>query len=299
MIQILGLHKAFDGFPAVTDLHLHVKQGSIYGLIGTNGSGKTTVLNHLAGVLKQDSGTITIKGEPVFDNEPLKRSIGYIPDDLHFFSSYNLKEASGYFRHLYPLWNPKRFSHMTEQFQLSLKKKISRFSKGMQKQAVFCLVMSAMPQILILDEPIDGLDPIIRRLVWKYIIEDVADRQTTVLVSSHNLREMEGICDCIGILNRGRMVLERDLDELKSDIHKIQLAFSQPVSPDAYEDLNILHRESRGSVELLIVRGLRETVVRRLKEQNPVILDLLPLSLEEIFIYELGGETIELEGLFL
>ncbi len=297
MIQVNGLCKSFDGFSALSDLHLHVKKGAIYGLIGSNGSGKTTVINHLAGVWKQDSGEVLIDGEPVHDNEALKRRIGYIPDDLRFFSVYNLKEAAHYFQRLYPLWNQQRFQQMTDQFHLDLKKKISRFSKGMQKQAVFSLVMSAMPDILILDEPIDGLDPLIRKLVWKYIVEDVAERETTVLVSSHNLREMEGICDSIGILDHGRMVLERDLDELKSDVHKIQVAFRQPVPQDVYDGLNILHRESRGSVDLLIVRNRRDFVTQKIEAANPAIFDLLPLSLEEIFIYELGGETIALESI--
>ena len=186
---------------------------------------------------------------------------------------------------------------MIGQFHLDPKKKISRFSKGMQKQAAFSLVMAAMPDILILDEPIDGLDPLIRKLVWKYIVEDVAERETTVLVSSHNLREMEGICDSIGILDHGRMVLERDLDELKSDIHKIQVAFRGPVPEGVYDGLNILHKESRGSVDLLIVRNRRDLVEAQIEAANPAIFDLLPLSLEEIFIYELGGETIELESI--
>ena len=261
MIQVSGLYKSFDGFPALKDLHLHVKKGSIYGLIGTNGSGKTTVINHLTGVWKQDEGTITIDGQEIYDNEPLKQRLGYIPDDLRFFA------------------------------------KISRFSKGMQKQAAFSLVMATMPDILILDEPIDGLDPLIRKLVWKYIVEDVAERETTVLVSSHNLREMEGICDSIGILDHGRMVLERDLDELKSDIHKVQVAFRGSAPEGAYDGLNILHKESRGSVDLLIVRNRRDLVEEQIEAVNPAIFDLLPLSLEEIFIYELGGETIELESI--
>ena len=297
MIQVLGLCKNFDGFPALTDLHLHVKKGSIYGLIGTNGSGKTTVINHLTGVWKQDEGTITIDGQAIYDNEPWKQRIGYIPDDLRFFAGYNLKEAGRYFSGLYPRWNQERFTQMVGQFHLDPKKKISRFSKGMQKQAAFSLVMATMPDILILDEPIDCLDPLIRKLVWKYIVEDVAERETTVLVSSHNLREMEGICDSIGILDHGHMVLERDLDELKSDIHKIQVAFRGSAPEGIYDGLNILHKESRGSVDLLIVRNRRDLVEQQIEAANPAIFDLLPLSLEEIFIYELGGETIELESL--
>jgi len=188
---------------------------------------------------------------------------------------------------------------MLEQFGLSEKNKLSRFSKGMQKQAAFILTMSTMPDVLILDEPIDGLDPIIRKLVWKYIVDDVAEREMTVLVSSHNLKELEGICDSIGILSKGHMVLERDLDELKSDVHKIQVAFGKnaELSNDPYEGLNVLHKESRGTVDLLIVKNKKELVEQVINENKPVIFDMLPLSLEEIFIYELGGVDNEIQGI--
>jgi ABC-2 type transport system ATP-binding protein len=185
---------------------------------------------------------------------------------------------------------------MVKQFQLDEKRKLSKFSKGMQKQAAFVLTMSSMPDYLILDEPIDGLDPIIRKLVWKYIVEDVAEREMTVLVSSHNLREMEGICDSIGILSEGKMMIERDLDELKTDIHKIQVAFREP-KEDAYAGLNVLHKESRGTVDLLIIRNRRELVDKVISQGNPVVFDMLPLSLEEIFIYELGGGDSEIKGI--
>jgi ABC-2 type transport system ATP-binding protein len=185
---------------------------------------------------------------------------------------------------------------MIKRFELSEKRKLSKFSKGMQKQAAFILTMCSMPDYLILDEPIDGLDPIIRKLVWKYVVEDVAEREMTVLVSSHNLREMEGICDSIGILNKGKMMIERDLDELKSDIHKIQVAFKD-VKDNPYGELNVLHRETRGTVDLLIVRNPKEVVEKVIEKNHPVVFDLLPLSLEEIFIYELGGGDSEIEGI--
>lgn len=296
MIKVTGLSKSFDGFYALKDLNLNVKKGSIYGLIGTNGSGKTTLIKHLTGVLRPDSGDVRMDGCPVYENLELKQRTGYIPDDLYFFSTYNLKESARFYRSLYPYWNEERRREMTNLFQLDEKRRISKFSKGMQKQAAFILTMCAMPDYLILDEPIDGLDPIVRKLVWKFIVEDVAEREMTVLVSSHNLREMEGICDSIGILNRGSMMIERDLDELKSDIHKIQVAYSEyPENP--YRDLNVLHRETRGSVDLLIVRNRRDVVESALRRYQPLLLDVLPLSLEEIFIYELGGDNSELQSI--
>ncbi|NLT48976.1 MAG: ABC transporter ATP-binding protein [Clostridiales bacterium] len=296
MIKVQNVDKIFDGFQALHNLDLNVKKGSIYGLVGTNGAGKTTLIKHVTGILRQDSGSISIEDAPVYENLKIKQRIGYIPDDLYFFASYNLKESARFYKSIYPGWNPERYAHMVKQFELNEKRKLSRFSKGMQKQAAFILTMSSMPDYLILDEPIDGLDPIIRKLVWKYVVEDVAEREMTVLVSSHNLREMEGICDSIGILNKGKMMIERDLDELKSDIHKIQVAFREPMQ-DPYAGLNVLHRESRGTVDLLIVRNRKELVEKVISESSPVVFDLLPLSLEEIFIYELGGGDSEIEGI--
>lgn len=296
MISVAKVDKSFDGFKALDALDINVKRGSIYGLVGTNGSGKTTIIKHITGVLKADTGEIKIDGENVYDNEGIKERVGYIPDDLYFFSSYNLREMAAFYKKLYPKWNGERFEAMIKQFNLDRRRKISRFSKGMQKQAAFSLVMSTMPEVLILDEPIDGLDPIVRKLVWKYIVDDVAEREMTVLVSSHNLKELEGICDSIGILSHGHMVLERDLDDLKSDVHKVQLAFSEPTE-EPLKKLNILHRETRGTVELLIVRNKREDIEEEVNKYNPLIFDVLPLSLEEIFIYELGGVDNEVEGI--
>ncbi len=289
MIKIQDVTKTFDGQTALDNVSLSIRKGSIYGLVGTNGSGKTTLLKHVTGVWKQDSGQILLEDVPIFDNEAAKSRIGYIPDDLFFFGSYTLKDSARYYRGLYPSWNDARYAELVKLFNLPEKQKIARFSKGMQKQAMFILVMSAMPEYLVLDEPIDGLDPIVRKHVWKVIVDDVASREMTVLVSSHNLREMEGICDTIGILDHGKVIIERDLDELKSDIHKVQIAITDPKMRD-YSDLNVLHSESRGTVDLLIIRQPREEVEAILKAKNPVLFDLLPLSLEEIFIYELGGE---------
>lgn len=296
MIKVQSVSKSFDGFQALRNLDLNVKKGSIYGLVGTNGAGKTTLIKHVTGVLRQDGGSITIEDASVYENLAIKQRMGYIPDDLYFFASYSLKESARFYRSLYPDWNEDRYKQMVSRFELSENRKLSKFSKGMQKQAAFILTMSSMPDYLILDEPIDGLDPIIRKLVWKYVIEDVAEREMTVLVSSHNLREMEGICDSIGILSRGEMMIERDLDELKSDIHKIQVAFND-AKDDPYAGLNVLHKESRGTVDLLIVRNRKELVKEIIGNSNPVVFDLLPLSLEEIFIYELGGGDSEIEGI--
>lgn len=296
MINVTNLSKSFDGFQVLSNLNVNVKNGSIYGLVGTNGAGKTTLIKHITGVFCQDTGEISINGEPVYENDLIKRTIGYIPDDLYFFSMYNLKDSAKFYQKIYPNWNEDRYKDMVKLFNLNETKRLNKFSKGMQKQAAFILTMSTMPEVLILDEPIDGLDPIVRKMVWKLIVEDVAEREISVLISSHNLRELEGICDSIGILRNGEMIIERDLDELKSDIHKIQVSYEN--LPDLiYQKLNILYRERRGSVDLLIIRGKQMDVEKILKEGNPLILDLLPLSLEEIFIYELGGDNSEIDSI--
>ncbi|MDR0819865.1 MAG: ABC transporter ATP-binding protein [Oscillospiraceae bacterium] len=297
MIKVSALNKRFEHVTALDNLSINVKKGSIYGLIGVNGSGKTTALKAITGVLRPDSGEITMDDLDVYENVRVKQRIGFIPDDLFFFGSYNMKECAGFYSRIFPNWSKEKYRTMAEQFGLSERRKLIRFSKGMQKQAAFILTMSSNPDWLILDEPIDGLDPLVRKLVWKHIVADVAERQMTVLVSSHNLREMEGICDSIGIVNSGKMLLERDLDELRSDIHKVQVAFGNAgdkLNNEKLEGFEILHIEEHGSIQQMIVRGAKEQVETIVRSRNPLIFDLIPLSLEEVFIYELGGGNNEL-----
>ena len=287
MVQIENLTKSFDGHVALRHLNLNIKKGSIYGLVGINGSGKTTAIRHLAGIYRQDAGHVRIGGMPVYDNADLKATVGYIPDDLYFFPHYNMKALHKFYANMYKNWNNERYLRLLSVFKLDEKRKISKFSKGMQKQAAFIFTMSIMPDVLLLDEPIDGLDPIVRKSVFQEIIEDVAERQMTVLVSSHNLKEMDGICDSIGIIKYGHMVIERDLDDLKSDVHKIQIAFNNQSQFD-FESLNldILHQENRGSIQLMVVRGKEDEVIRQINALSPLLYDRLPLTLEEIFMYE-------------
>ena len=298
MINVKGLCKKFDDFQALNNLNLNVEQGSIYGLIGVNGSGKTTLIRHLTGILQPDCGSVQMDGQDVYDNIAIKQRLGYIPDDLYFFGSYSLKGMRDFYSAVYPAWDEARYQEMLADFALPQKGKIAKFSKGMQKQAQFILTMSSRPDFLILDEPIDGLDPIVRKKVWKYVVDDVAERQMTVLVSSHNLKEMEGICDAIGILSGGEMKIEQDLDELKSDIHKVQAAFHcEEDAQRAFEGLNVVHREKSGSIEHLIIRGSREDVEQAVYSADPIIFDMLPLSLEEVFIFEMGGENDDIRSI--
>ena len=364
MIEVKGLSKYFDNNVALDGLDMNIEKGSVYGLVGANGAGKTTIIKHLAGVIRQDDGTIEYDGQDVWENEGLKQKIGVIPDELYFPPSYNMKNMRGLYRGVYDDWNDEKFNRMAELFKLNQKKRINSFSKGMKKQVMFCLVMATEPEYLLLDEPIDGLDPLVRKLVWRFILDDVENRKMTVVVSSHNLRDMEDICDHIGIISHGKMMLERRLDSLKTSLHKIQVSFgnigaigasirtapdgkpfgsdtkvfdmakpegeleAEPTieeistEPDAanektkeeianefkdedagaakfdpYKGLNILHRESRGTVDLLIINNDIEEARQIITRSNPILFDILPLSLEELFIYELGGKNNEIREL--
>ena len=214
MIKLQNVTKRFGDYIALDDFSLTVPKGSVYGLMGLNGAGKTTIIKHLAGYLVQDEGLVTIAGEEVLSNENVKRKTAIIPDELFFFRGYSLSEMGKYYKRIYPSWNEDRFREMIEDFGLNAKANLAKFSKGMKKQAAFCLAMATMPDYLILDEPVDGLDPIVRHKLRRYVMDDVADRQMTVLVSSHNAKEMEDICDYIGIIAGGKMIFEGDLLEL-------------------------------------------------------------------------------------
>ena len=300
MIRVLNADKSFDKKNKALDgLCINVERGSIYGLVGTNGAGKTTIIRSIMGILKLDAGEITVDGEPVYDNPLPKQRIGYVSDDPFAFRGYTLGEMSRYTAGIYAGWNEERFRRMVTDFALDDSIKLSSFSKGMRKQAALILALSVMPDVLVLDEPIDGLDPLVRRKIWKYIIDDVAEREMTVLVSSHNLREMEDYCDHIGIISAGSMVIERDLEDLKSDVHKVQIAFRDGADLflEATDTLQVMHHEKRGSVDIAIIREPMDTIQSALRSYEPAVLDMLPLTLEEIFVYELGGDNDEITGI--
>ena len=211
MIRLENLCKSYSSKKVLDDFNMTVPKGAVYGLMGLNGAGKTTVMKHLAGFLVQDSGTVTINNQPVVDNEELKNRVLVIPDEVFFFRGYRLKEMRGYYKNIYKYWNDSRFEEMTREFDVDVGGNLGKFSRGMKKQAAFCLAMSAMPDYLILDEPIDGLDPVARKKLWRYIMGDVAEREMTVVISSHNAREMEDVCNYIGIIHNGKMIFEADL----------------------------------------------------------------------------------------
>ncbi|MBM6618888.1 ABC transporter ATP-binding protein [Bacillus suaedaesalsae] len=298
MINVQHLTKGFEDLEAVQNVNLSIAEGSIYGLLGSNGAGKTTLLRILSGILLQDSGVMTINNEPVFENEKVKDTLFFLPDSPYFFSQYTVNQMAKFYSSVYSNWSEERFQKLKDVFQLDPNKKVHKFSKGMKRQVAFWLALSTMPKILILDEPFDGLDPVMRRKVKNLMIQDVAERNMTIIVSSHNLREVEDICDHIGILHKGTLLLQKDLDDLKSDIHKVQIAFNNN-EENKYKDMDILYKEERGSVSLLIIRGKENEIVSQLKKHNPIIFDILPLTLEEIFIYEMGDQGYAIQNILV
>lgn len=292
MIQTHELIKTFDGFFALNGASLHAPKGSIYGLVGPNGAGKTTIIRHIAGVMRPDRGEVSIDGQPVDENDAIKARMFHIPDDLWFFPSANILEMKRFYKQTYPLFDDALFEKLREVFPLNVKQHIRRFSRGMQKQAAFWLGICCRPDVLLLDEPVDGLDPVMRRRVWSLVMQDVADREATVLISSHNLRELEDVCDHVGIMHQGKVILERNLSELQGNLTKLQIAFANSeagTSPLSEQVFDILHHSSQGRLHTYILRGKQDEISQKVETMNPLLYDLLPLSLEEIFIYELGG----------
>jgi len=299
MIEVRELSKSYGNRKVLDNLNLNVKKASVYGLVGPNGAGKTTLIKHLAGIYQADKGCTMICREMVFNNASPKRSIFYIPDELYFFSQYSIDETARFYAGIYPSWNWERYNLLKRAFPIDTKRRIANLSKGMQKQVAFWLGISSMPSLMLMDEPVDGLDPVMRKQVWNLMLQDVAEREMTVLVSSHNLRELEDVCDSIGILHGGKIIVERELDDLKINIHKLQVAFPGDAPGELLSKFEVLSHNEKGSIHLYIIRGDKEKILAELRHISPIILDMLPLSLEEIFIYELGGAGYEIENVLL
>lgn len=300
MIEVNDVVKTFDRFRALDGLTMRVPKGSIYGLVGPNGAGKSTILRHIIGAYRPDSGTITVDGKPVYENPQVKERIAVIPDDYYFFSSASTLDMMKFYRGIYPRFNLDRYAKLREVFStVQERHPIRRLSKGMQKQSAFWLALCCMPDILVLDEPVDGLDPVMRRQVWSLLMGDVADRGTTVLVSSHNLRELEDVCDHVGILSHGRVLLERSLSDLQDNVVKMQVVFQDRELPQLPADMEVLHASVVGRIHTLIIRGNAADVTNRLAVYSPILMDAIPLTLEEIFIYELGGDNYAVKDIVL
>ena len=292
LITAKNVVKKFDKFTALNHFNMNVPEGSIYGLVGPNGSGKTTTIKHLIGMYKQDEGEILVNDEKVYDNERVKSKIAYISDDLYFLHGYSIKDMAKFYSKIYKDFSFEKFNDLQKIFNIDVKRKVNKLSKGMKKQVAFWLTISCNPEIMILDEPIDGLDPIMKENVWKILLEEVKKRKMTVIISSHNLKELENVCTNIGIMKNGEMVLEKELEKKDNNIQKVQIVFSNNSQISKIrEKLSILKEEKVGSVYYFIVKGEQKEIEDILNKYKLTLMEFLPLSLEEVFMFENGGEA--------
>ena len=289
MIKVSNVTKHFDRFCVLDDMNINVPKGAIYGLVGPNGAGKTTIINHITGMLIPESGSITIDGEAVFENEAVKQRVLSISDDWFYYSTYTIREMAKFYKSIYKNFSTERYEAIKQIFSIDEKRQIRKLSKGMKKQVAFWLSMSAMPDVLILDEPLDGLDPVMRKQVLNLVIADVAERDMTVLVSSHNLRELEDICDWVGIIHQGHMIIEKPLDDLKGSVQKYQIVLTDEQASLLQDDSDIMHISKTGTVYSIIIKGEAQSTDMKMQSFGSVLCERISLSLEEVFIYELGG----------
>lgn len=286
MIKADNLTKRFQGVTAVDHIHAEIQDGTVFGLIGTNGAGKSTFLRMAAGILKPDEGTITLDGESVFEDTRVKARCFYIPDEPYFLGNGTADDMKTFYQGIYPKFDTDRFGKLLKSFELDGRRKIQTFSKGMKKQLAVLLGICAGTDYLFCDETFDGLDPVMRQTVKSLFANDLEERHLTPVIASHNLRELEDICDHVGLLHRGGMLLSKDLDDMKMNIHKIQCVLPAGLDRTNLQDLDIMTTEQRGSLLTLTVRGQREEIQARMQSYHPVFFEMIPLSLEEIFISE-------------
>ncbi len=287
MITITNLTKTFGEVKALDRLNCNINKGSVFGLVGSNGSGKSTLLRILAGVYEANGGTVRIDGRPSFDDQDVKSRVYFISDYPYFFNDSTVENTAALYRRLYPTWDELKYKQLCGIFPISTKAKIINMSKGMQRQAALILALACCPQYLLLDEIFDGLDPVIRQLLKKLLMDDVAARGMTVVIASHNLRELVDICDHVGLLHKGGIVLEKELDEMKLGIHKVQAAFASALPDGAFANIDIIDIQKRGLLYNLVARGDKEELMAKMNALNPVFIEALPLTLEEVFISEM------------
>ncbi|HIY08541.1 MAG TPA: ABC transporter ATP-binding protein [Firmicutes bacterium] len=288
MIKAQNLTKSFEDIVALDNLDITIDRGSLYGLVGSNGSGKSTLLRLIAGVYRPDGGTVTVDGSPVFEDTAVKDRIFFLSDDLYFLHKATVDEMAAFYRGIYDRFDMEKYRKIKSVFPIDTTKRIANFSKGMKRQAAILLALSSCPDYLLLDEAFDGLDPVIRLLVKRLVMDEIADRQMTVIATSHNLRELEDMCDQVGLLHKGRVLFQRDLDELKLGFCKVQAVFDGPAPDWKTIGLSILQARQQGSIHSLLVRGNAQEILAVLQTQpGSVFCEAIPMTLEEVFIGEM------------
>ena len=279
--------KKFDAITAINEISCKIPVGCIYGMVGSNGAGKSTFLRLITGIYQADGGVVTVNGQSVFDNPSVKKTITFVPDELYFLGGASMNRMAKLYASVYETFDYNRFYELTSIFRLDPKRNIGTFSKGMKRQAAIILCLSCRTQYIFFDETFDGLDPVMRNLVKNIICEDVLERSATAIITSHSLRELEDTCDQLALLHRGGIVFESDIENIKTSLFKIQCAFSYEYDKELFDGIDILNFSKRGSVCNMIVRGDRDKTTEAIKALFPTLLDVLPLSLEEVFIYEM------------
>ncbi len=299
MIETKDLCKSFGPLQALDHVSVNIRSGGVFGLLGTNGAGKSTFLRLLSGVYRPDSGSVEIDGARVYENQAVKKRLVYVADDPYFFPNATPGEMADYYRGMYPAFDSQRFRKFLNALHLDANRKIAAFSKGMKKQLAALLALCANVPYLYCDETMDGLDPVMRRTVKSLLAEEVASRGLTPVLASHNLRELEDICDHIGLLYQGGLLLAQELDDLKSGLHKVQAVFPYPVYPRAFVGMQLINFKQSGRMYTLIFRGQKEEIRRRIADKDPIYMEMLPISLEEAFIYETEVAGYDFQTLFL
>lgn len=295
MIKITNLSKSYGDKKVLEDLNCTIKTGSIYGLIGANGAGKSTLLRIIMGIFQKNSGSIEIDGKEISDTEEFKQKLVFVPDDLFFFKNYSIDDMVTFYSKIYKNFDKDFAIKMFDKLKLNRKQKIQTFSKGMKRQTALVCAIATNADYMFFDETFDGIDPVVRNFMKKIIAEQMEKKETTIIMTSHNLRELEDICDNLGLLHKGGILFESDIDSLKTNMFKIQISLPREFSKDDFQNLNVLSFKKTGSVATVILKGEREGYEKILQDMNPVILDFLPLTLEEIFIYEMEVLGYEFE----
>lgn len=298
MIVTTNVSKRFNDVLALNDITLNINKGAIFGLVGTNGAGKSTLLRLLAGIYRPDCGTLTIDDEPVWENMSVKQRVYYISDEQYFFANSTPLEVARYCAGIYSRFDMARFTSLMNGFELPIQRKISTFSKGMKKQLSVILGLSAGTDYILCDETFDGLDPVMRNTVKSLFAAEVADRGLTPVIASHNLRELEDICDHVGLLHKGGVLLEKDLDDMKLGAGKVQCVLPEGADIEAL-GLNIVVKENRGQLLTIIARGTQDEIAAKVAQADPIFMEVLPLTLEEFFIMETEVAGYDLKKLFI
>ncbi len=295
MIQIKDVSKSFNNVKILDKLNCTITDNCIYGLVGANGSGKSTLLRLINGIYKQEEGTITMNGEELFNNATLKQKIVFVPDDLFFYPGYTLKDMFQFYQALYPKFDEEYAVSLAKMFKLDQNRKISTFSKGMKRQCALIASLATNAEYMFFDETFDGLDPVVRNTMKKLIAKKMSEQNTTIIMTSHNLRELEDICDRLGLLYKGGILFESEIDNLKTNMYKVQISFAQEKKKEDFKGIDILSFKKVGSIITLVIKDEKKTSRKILEKMKPVILDYLPLTLEEIFIYEMEVLGYEFE----